>query len=90
MTYLKKTKNVESEWLEDCLIPKSCYSHPIPGGGSFVQGFGEYSIPIDPRKKKKATRRAPYAYDLGQDIELRRRTQLVRQEQSRKIEQNEQ
>ena len=88
MTYLKKPKNVESEWLEDCLIPKSCYSHPIPGGGSFVQGFQEYSIPTDPRRKKEPTRRAPDY--LAQDIELRRRTQLARQEQRRKIEQNEQ
>ena len=57
LTWLEKPDDVESEWLEGCLIPKSSYSHPIPGGDSFVRGYEEYMIPVDRRKKRKGSKR---------------------------------
>ena len=87
LTYLKEPDDVEPEWVEDCLIPKSYYSRPIPGGGNFVRGCERYTIPVDPRKKKEGSRRTPRLQDssacpgLLLDIESLRRVQLAKQEE---------
>ena len=78
LTFLKKPDDVESEWVEDCLIPKSFYSHPIPGRGNFVRGCEEYTIPVDPRKKKEGSRRRPREV---LDIESLRKVQLAKQKE---------
>ena len=75
---LNEPDDVDSEWVEDCLIPKSYYSHPIPGGDSFVRGCERYTIPVDRRKKKEGSRRSP---GTAPNIELLRRVQLAKQEE---------
>ena len=80
LTFLKEPKGVEAEWLEGCLIPKTYYSHPIPGGQNFVPGFGQYSIPVDPRKKKRGSRTDENIKRYYRNRELHRRAQIAKQD----------
>ena len=56
-TFLIEPDSVETEWVENCLIPKSFYSDPIPRRGSFVRGCEQYCIPLDSKTKIEGSRR---------------------------------
>ena len=70
-TFLIEPEGVETEWVENCLIPKSFYSDPIPGRRSFVCGYEEYCIPLDSKKKIEGSRKTP-KYELWTQIDLER------------------
>ena len=79
LTFLREPADAESEWVEDCLIPKSYYSGPIPGGDGFVRGYQRYTIPVDRRKKKEGSKRTPGEIP---NVELLRRMQLIREDKT--------
>ena len=56
-TFLNAPDGVETEWVENCLIPKSFYFNSIPGRESFVRGFEKYCIPFDSKTKIEGSRR---------------------------------
>ena len=56
-TFLIEPEGVETEWVENCLIPKSFYFNSIPGRESFVRGFEKYCIPFDSKTKIEGSRR---------------------------------
>ena len=51
------TEGIETEWLENCLIPSTSYTFPIKGNPCFIRGHEQWTNPTNPHGRKKGGRK---------------------------------